>query len=158
MYHHTYLQNAFTNAASGRNNIVFTGQATDALNTTIDYCVKQSVPLHIMDMARPRLFSKQQKESILSKTKVHERYKMIINHIDKIDDLFGGHTLYCNAAFDILDCVTQHPMFEARQNILIIQHYHNDQCPEWFNELIDNIASYNRFCCGCVLFLDANFD
>lgn len=83
---------------------------------------------------------------------------MLSDHIEKIDDIFNSHMAYSDAAFDILDYITRHPMYEARQNILIIQHYNNDQCPEWFYELIDDVSSLNRFCYGSVLFIDSSFE
>ncbi|MCG9628493.1 hypothetical protein L1D34_27135 [Vibrio mediterranei] len=157
IHHHAYLLNAFTNAASGRNNIVFTGQATDALNTTIDYCVKQSVPLHIMDMARHRLFDKQQKETILQRASAHEQYREVFD-VKKMDGTLNGDTPHHDAAMDILDFITQHPMRNARQNILIVQYYHKEKHPDWLYDFLDDVTSYNRFCHGSILFLDANFD
>ena len=156
----TYLFRLFKKAGDGytHNNMVFPSEAETILKLTSYYCALHHVPLHLVNMRRPRHFNRQQKENIFSKTKAHERYEMIFSHTEKNDDIFNSHMPYSDAAFDILDYITQHPMYEARQNILIIQHYCNDQCPEWLYELIDDITSLNRFCYGSVLFIDSSFE
>ncbi|CAK2040598.1 conserved hypothetical protein [Vibrio crassostreae] len=156
----SYLFRLFKKAGDGytHNNMIFPSEAETVLKLTSYYCALRHVPLHLVNMRRPRHFNKQQKESIFSKTKAHERYEMLSDHIEKIDDIFNSHMAYSDAAFDILDYITRHPMYEARQNILIIQHYNNDQCPEWFYELIDDVSLLNRFCYGSVLFIDSSFE
>ncbi len=156
----SYLFHLFKKAGDGytHNNIVFPDKAETALKLTSYYCALHHVPLHLVNMKHPRHFNTQQKESILSKAKAHERYEIIFDHTQKIDDILNSHMPYSDAAFDILDYITRHPMYEARQNILIIQHYYNDQCPEWLYEFIDDVTSLNRFCYGSVLFIDSSFN
>ncbi|MGR5299199.1 hypothetical protein ACPV5U_27950 [Vibrio mediterranei] len=160
-HHAPYLRPIFAQAdgCGSNNNIVFSGQssATEALNITRNYCLEQHVPFHIIDMTHPRLFNKQQKETILHRASAHERYSEMFYDTKAMNDTLNGDTSHHDAAMDILDFITQHPMQDAHQNILIIQHYHREKHPNWLYNFLDDVTSYNRPCSGCVLFLNADF-
>ncbi len=144
----------------GNNNVVYFGQAINAISAASDYCMKNQVPLNIVDMTRPSLISEEQKEQILSRTQQHDRYSMVLEHDDLtsiIKRMDIQKTDNC-ALLDILDYITQYSMTEEKQHILIIQNFHKSQYTKWFNDIMVDVTCFNRVCWNHILFIDSSFE
>ncbi|EGQ8101972.1 hypothetical protein MW344_003805 [Vibrio parahaemolyticus] len=158
--HTSYLSMIFKRTGYGNNNVVYFGTAIDALCAASDYCVKNQVPLHIVDMKRPSLISEEKKEQILSRTQQHDRYSMMFDHdeLTKINRKMNIKNPDDCALLDILDHITQYSMSDEKQNILIIQNFHKSQYPKWLCDIIVDITCFNRVCWCNILFIDSSFE
>ncbi|HHY0497218.1 hypothetical protein JL857_20750 [Vibrio parahaemolyticus] len=158
--HTSYLSMIFKRTGYGNNNVVYFGTAINALRATSDYCMKNQVPLHLVDMKRPSLISEEKKEQILSRTQQHDRYSMMFDHdeLTKISRKMNIKNPDDCALLDILDHITQYSMTDEKQHILIIQNFHKSQYPKWLSNIIADITCFNRVCWCNILFIDSSFE
>ncbi|WP_390241736.1 hypothetical protein [Vibrio sp. R78045] len=157
--HTAYLSMILGRTGCGNNNVVYFGHAINAFCAASNYCMKNQVPLHVVDMMRPSLINEEQKEQILSRTQRHDRYSLLFEHdeLDQINKSMDTQEPDTYALLNILDLITQYSMVDEKQNILIIQNFHKSQYPKWFNNIIVDITCFNRVCWSNIIFTDSGF-
>ena len=158
--HTSYLPIIFKRTGYGNNNVIYFGSAINAFYAASDYCMRNQVPLHIVDMKRPSLISEIQKEEIIYRTQQHDRYGMMFKHdeLTQINRRMNIQNPDDCALLNILDHITQYSMTDEKQNILIIKNFHKSQYPKWLNDIIVDITCFNRVCWSNILFIDSSFE